>query len=140
MSVHEHYEVLGCTKESSQADLKAAYRKLVLRHHPDKVDAQKDKAARKFQEIEEAWKVLRDPASKKKYDAQCRQAELESQSVLVYATITMDEMEVTADEDTLSYQCRCGSYYLVCREDLLEKNRTLHIPCQECTFVVVVET
>ncbi|XP_043286674.1 DPH4 homolog [Venturia canescens] len=106
----------------------------------DKTDSSNDQNTDKFREIEEAWQILRDPEARKKYDSECRQAQLESQSILVFATITENEMEITVDDDTLSYQCRCGSYYLVNREDLLKKNCSLHIPCQECTFVLIVQT
>ena len=143
-NTYGHYRALGCSKEASYEDLKKAYRKLILQHHPDKMHLQDStNTDEKFREIEEAWSILRNPEKKRKYDAECRQADLEFQSILIYARITPDEMtlETNSDPETLSYGCRCGSNYLINKKDLpIEKNTIIHISCQECTFVLVLTT
>ncbi|HNY25011.1 MAG TPA: molecular chaperone DnaJ [Alphaproteobacteria bacterium] len=61
------YEVLGVVRDASDADIKKAYHKLVMKYHPDKNHG--DKAAEeKFKEINNAFDVLRDPQKRAAYD------------------------------------------------------------------------
>jgi DnaJ-class molecular chaperone len=62
----DYYEILGVKKESSQAEIKSAYRKMALKFHPDKNKA-KD-AEDKFKEINEAYQVLSDEKKRQTYD------------------------------------------------------------------------
>lgn len=59
----DYYGILGVTKGASEAAIKQAYRKLASQHHPDKGG---DTA--RFQEIEEAYRVLSDPVTRGEYD------------------------------------------------------------------------
>lgn len=66
-SKRDYYEVLGLQKGASEADVKKAYRKMAMKHHPDK--NQGDKAAEeKFKEVNEAYEMLSDPKKKAAYD------------------------------------------------------------------------
>lgn len=62
----DYYEILGVSKNASEAELKSAYRKLARAHHPD-VDKTAGAEAR-FKEISEAYQVLSDPEKKRTYD------------------------------------------------------------------------
>ncbi|MCL5784856.1 MAG: DnaJ domain-containing protein [Patescibacteria group bacterium] len=62
----DYYEVLGITKNASEAEIKSAYRKLARKHHPD-IDKAAG-AAEKFKEISEAYQVLSDSQKKGAYD------------------------------------------------------------------------
>lgn len=67
MSARDYYEVLGVAREASDADIKSAYRKLALKHHPDRNPG--DKAAEeKFKEAAEAYAVLADADKRARYD------------------------------------------------------------------------
>lgn len=67
MNYKDYYNVLGVSKNATADEIRRAYRKLALRHHPDKTKG--DKAANeKFMEINEANQVLSDPEKRKKYD------------------------------------------------------------------------
>jgi curved DNA-binding protein len=60
----DYYNILGVSKTASSEELKKAYRKLASQHHPDKGG---DTA--KFQQIQEAYDTLSDPAKRQRYDA-----------------------------------------------------------------------
>merc|ERR1719232_2284107 len=62
----DYYEILGVSKEASEADLKKAYRKLALQFHPDKNHA--PGAGEAFKAIGNAFAVLSDPEKKRQYD------------------------------------------------------------------------
>lgn len=61
------YEILGIQKGASEKDIKAAYRKLALKYHPDKNQGNKE-AEKQFQEINAAYETLSDPQKKQQYD------------------------------------------------------------------------
>ncbi len=64
----DYYDVLGVAKESTQAEVKKAFRKLARKYHPD-VAEDKATAEEKFKAINEAYEVLGDAEKRKKYDA-----------------------------------------------------------------------
>lgn len=63
----DYYEVLGVSKNASQKDIKKAYYQLAKKYHPD---SNKDdpEAAKKFQQVSEAYEVLSDPNKRSYYD------------------------------------------------------------------------
>ena len=68
-SKRDYYEILGVRKGATPEELKKAYRELALRHHPDRVPAEKKKEAEdQFKEISEAYAVLSDPQKRALYD------------------------------------------------------------------------
>jgi curved DNA-binding protein len=67
MDFKDYYATLGVPKTASAKDLKAAYRKLARKHHPDVNQGDKASEA-KFKEVNEAYEVLGDPEKRKKYD------------------------------------------------------------------------
>jgi molecular chaperone DnaJ len=66
MAKRDYYEVLGVSKDSSNEQIKKAYRTLARKHHPD-IDKSTG-AAERFKEINEAYQVLSDPQKKAAYD------------------------------------------------------------------------
>ena len=67
MSKRDYYEVLGVERSAGEQELKAAYRKLALKYHPDRNQGRKD-AEEKFKEAAEAYSVLCDPNKRAAYD------------------------------------------------------------------------
>ena len=62
----DHYLTLETTADADQEEIRKAFRRLALKHHPDV--SKKPDATIKFQEINEAYQVLSDPDSKRRYD------------------------------------------------------------------------
>jgi DnaJ-class molecular chaperone len=67
MDFKDYYATLGVAKTASEKEIKQAFRKLARKHHPD-VNPGDKVAEAKFKEINEAYEVLGDPTSRKKYD------------------------------------------------------------------------
>jgi molecular chaperone DnaJ len=66
-SKQDYYELLGVSKSATADELKKAYRKLAMKHHPDKNPDDKN-AEKKFKEISEAYEALKDPQKRAAYD------------------------------------------------------------------------
>lgn len=67
MSKRDYYEVLGVSKDASEAELKKAYRRLAMKHHPDR-NPDDDAASEKFKEAKEAFEILKDSQKRAAYD------------------------------------------------------------------------
>ena len=67
MAKRDFYTVLGVNRDASEEEIKKAYRKLAMKHHPDRNPD--DKASEeKFKEAKEAYEILTDPKKKTAYD------------------------------------------------------------------------
>src|SRR5437868_7717159 len=64
----DYYEILGVNRDSSEEDIKKAYRKLAMKFHPDRNPDAKD-AEDKFKEAKEAYEILCEPDKRGAYDA-----------------------------------------------------------------------
>jgi len=67
MSKRDYYEVLGVSKNASEAELKKAYRRAAQKHHPDRNPGDQQAEAN-FKECKEAWEVLSDSQKRAAYD------------------------------------------------------------------------
>jgi len=63
----DYYEVLGVSKDASDADIKSAFRRLAKKYHPD-LNRDDPTAADKFKEAQEAYEVLSDENKRRQYD------------------------------------------------------------------------
>lgn len=67
MSKKDYYEILGVARDASQDEIKKAFRKLAMKHHPDRNPGDK-KAEEAFKEAKEAYEVLFDAQKRQSYD------------------------------------------------------------------------
>jgi molecular chaperone DnaJ len=67
MAKRDYYEVLGVARAATEAELKAAFRKLAMQHHPDRNPGDKD-CEHRFKELNEAYDVLKDGDKRAAYD------------------------------------------------------------------------
>ena len=69
MAKRDFYEILGVPKSANDEDIKKAYRKLAMKHHPDRNQGEASKASEeKFKEAKEAYEMLSDPKKRAAYD------------------------------------------------------------------------
>src|SRR3954466_2549046 len=64
MAKRDYYEILGISKSASADEIKRAYRKLAMQHHPDKHGGDDSQ----FKELSEAYEVLKDDQKRAGYD------------------------------------------------------------------------
>ena len=67
MAKADYYEILGVSRSADEKELKSAFRKLAMVHHPDKNPGDHE-AERKFKELNEAYEMLKDPQKRAAYD------------------------------------------------------------------------
>ena len=67
MAKRDYYEVLGLTKSASADEIKKAYRRLAMKHHPDR-NTDGDGSESRFKEAKEAYEVLKDTDKRAAYD------------------------------------------------------------------------
>ena len=69
MENKDYYSVLGVKENAGADEIKSAYRKLAMKHHPDRVSGGNKKAAEeRFKDISAAYYVLSDPKRRQEYD------------------------------------------------------------------------
>ena len=67
MAQRDYYEVLGVSKDVSEAELKKAYRRLAMKYHPDR-NTDDEAAIEKFKEAKEAFEILKNKEKRAAYD------------------------------------------------------------------------
>ena len=68
MAKRDYYDVLGVSKSASADEIKKAYRRLAMKHHPDRNKEDSDGSEKRFKEAKEAYEVLKDSQKRAAYD------------------------------------------------------------------------
>lgn len=108
------YSVLGADPCADVSDLKQKYQKLILMYHPDKQSTTTpagtlEERLQKFIEVDQAWKVLGNEATRREYDLQRH------------------------GDRSFSLSCRCGGRYLVSEQEAAAVSL---VPCDTCSLMV----
>ena len=151
------YELLECKIDASPDELKAAYHRLLLIHHPDKVlHREDDKSIDTFLKLHSAYKILSDVEQRKAYDSMLKQISLKQ-----YANDRLDQedffllnkdFELCIDNEFYTRKCRCGSVYKIRTKDLhdilatyqhdslaqLAESLIVAVECDTCSLTVNV--
>ena len=67
MAKRDFYDILGVNRDASEEEIKKAYRKLAMKHHPDR-NPDNPKAEEHFKEAKEAYEILSDSQKRAAYD------------------------------------------------------------------------
>ncbi|KAL1961279.1 hypothetical protein VTO42DRAFT_7 [Malbranchea cinnamomea] len=76
-TTNDPYAVLGVSKDATAAEIRSAYKKLVLKCHPDKIldESKRSQAQDEFQRVQEAYELLSDETKRARYDQKVQYAE-----------------------------------------------------------------
>lgn len=161
----DHFTVLGLPKPRRKDEfvpsievLKAAYRKTLLKYHPDKVEAQEKSASLSsrvtqprytIDQITDAYHVLADPSRRAIYVNQFLHSQNQAVSK-VSKELAGSGLEVVDLGDLVFHQgdrdqywskvCRCGNSYRVSEQQLesTEGDNDIVVQCQGCSLCIVV--
>lgn len=132
MSV-SHYETLQVPPTASVDDIRASYKRLVLRCHPDRTS---DANTATFQTLQHAYAVLQDTTTRVEYDRQLA-LQAEASMVAVSDDLTLDDLQEGPD-GTRTALCRCGGHFLLGEADLKLGLHTILLPCDTCSLLVAL--
>lgn len=131
MSV-SHYDILQVPPTASADEIRASYKRLVLRCHPDRTS---DANTAAFQALQHAYAVLQDNTTRAEYDRQLA-LQAEASMVAVSDELTLDDLQV--DEGTRNAPCRCGGHFVLGDADLKLGLHTILLPCDTCSLLVAL--
>ena len=137
------YSVLGIVdKRATEEELKKAYRKAVLRTHPDKVGQDSNESERESKEaflnVQKAWTTLSDPKTRYRYDEQLLREEEDIDDVEADKEVDLADMKPIDGSNSYGYGCRCGDTFVLEEEDKPEKGTSILIPCCSCSLILCI--
>ena len=133
-----YYKVLGVSENASDKEIKKSYKQLVKRFHPDVFEGNKDLAEKKIKELNEAYEVLSDTESRKKYDDSLHQVDIETikNDLQNYAQESYEKYDSTSSYSSAKryedlyrnnyYKKYTTNYYGVSRDDLNDEKTNIH--------------
>ncbi len=140
--MEDFYAILECQPDSTQEEIKSSFQKLALKFHPDKLcassptsSASSHSVGREFVQINKAWKVLGDDASRKEYDARWTQRCI-AQDWPIQEDVSFDDFDAEPDTADVTHECRCGGVYRLTPVDV--SFRLDIVTCESCSLCIRV--
>uniref|UniRef100_A0A1B6ICG0 J domain-containing protein n=1 Tax=Homalodisca liturata TaxID=320908 RepID=A0A1B6ICG0_9HEMI len=131
-----YYNILGCNENAQIEEIKKCYHEKALASHPDKNGG--NKHGIHFDKISKAWKILSDRENRQQYDAKLHEERTSRQS-LVFEILSRNEFTEENSNKTFTKLCRCGGYYILDREDILQSEGCdISVECDTCSLVIVI--
>ncbi|CAB9504354.1 DnaJ homolog subfamily B member 9 [Seminavis robusta] len=134
------YDILEVPPTATFDAIKKSYQSLARKLHPDKRNDDRDDAA--FLKLQKAWECLRDPISRKDYDAELFRAQSQKSKS---QKVEKDEWELVEEEESgeLShvYTCRCGEEIWLAEDSFQKKDNQstvdsiIYATCPGCSLV-----
>jgi len=87
-------------------------------------------------EIDGAWKILRDPEQRKLYDYQLTHKQL-SEQPLIYATLSVSDLDWHEDNLNYTYLCRCGGVYVIEQSEIGLED--CFVNCEDCSLKILIK-
>lgn len=125
----DYYEILGIEQMASSDEIKRAYQELARKHHPDKSGSEE-----KFHQIDNAYKILRDPERRKIYDSERMQNQ---QHLIIHETVSRRKFDHDLAENVYTHRCKCGSNYTL-EIDEYSNSEEIILSCDECSLNILV--
>lgn len=123
------YEILECSRLSTQEQIKQNYHRLLLIYHPDKI-LDDENNGDKFIKIQTAYKLLSNPVERKTYDSILKQIDLKKKgeefencdNTIENLFVLSLKTDFEYDSNLMEYSrsCRCGSFYRLNQKQINE--------------------
>ncbi|KZT40122.1 DnaJ-domain-containing protein, partial [Sistotremastrum suecicum HHB10207 ss-3] len=123
------YELLSISRTASIEEIKQAYRRTLLRHHPDR---QRGSSAFDASLLKRAYQTLVSPASRALYDASLGKTELRGPESRPAQVVSLEEFEERGTGWT--YRCRCGGQYELSEREI--ESETHVVGCDGCSETI----
>lgn len=124
------YGVLHLEPNAPMEDVRKSFQRLARELHPDKNGNSRESVER-FQELQQAFEVLRDASQRKAYDSTEAAA-----SAIATKEIDLDDMLYDEARRSYTEECRCGGRYCITEQQLSEGYDT--VQCDNCSLNVTV--
>ncbi|KRY00861.1 AP-2 complex subunit alpha-2 [Trichinella pseudospiralis] len=126
------YDILNCSEDATFEELKAAYQCLLFQLHPDKCE--KNYCSEKYSRVLQAWNVLRNDASRRRYNCWLRENQLRDDSVCLFAQISISDVTNEWRNNSLVINCRCGGIFKVTDSDATFVCDSVLKSCSNCSL------
>ncbi len=95
----DYYAILGVPQDASQDDILKAFRELAMEYHPDTAQGDKKDGGARMKEVNEAYKVLRDADSRRKYDEERVRFKRESADARVVVSVSYEKATLGGEKE-----------------------------------------